>query len=353
MLHQPAFQSGQRLLRELMQQYRTPSATTSAAQPPQPPTLSRVLYTIDTITQIPLASYCPQTLVLLDIDGTLITPKHRILRPQNARAKQNFLTRVRDIGGTSAVNIVHRDSEQVLIEDQTADILKGLRCRSLAFTARRTGQAVPKAPSEEDLTVATLGRLGLKFGPWINQELLAGPYDPLALINNKSRDFARPGAAMVYQGVLFSNNLRKGMVLAAFLRHLAQCQELPTKIVMVDDLIENINDIAAALENFNAAHGTKIVYEAYWYRGVELLDNNPYPLMVEIQEMMLHQERRFIDDEMALELCCCCEVDTEEEEPIEEDINTVSVAELSPWSPRSLRSHWETVTAQMLESLDV
>ena len=53
--------------------------------------MARSLYTIVSLRDIPSGEYGSETLALFDIDGTLVTPQHRIMRRQNHDAKLEFV----------------------------------------------------------------------------------------------------------------------------------------------------------------------------------------------------------------------------------------------------------------------
>lgn len=185
--------------------------------------------------------------VLFDIDYTLTEPQHPILqmsviKHNKQRFKEELATFTPEQKDLVPILMVTQFPSK-LIDCDLPWVIRKLKddCTVLGFTAADTSVvgdvgAVPQWRQKE------LKRLGIDFSP--NPKTSQLP--------NKNIEFTQfspfRGTFPIYQnGILYANvNHSKGEVLAAFLDKTAQ---KPTKVIFIDDTLENIRGVEAEMKN--------------------------------------------------------------------------------------------------------
>ncbi len=186
----------------------------------------------------------PQALVAFDIDWTLTVPQHPATHYPNLRMHHKLLDQLLSPLGLAKSDRIHTSGtltpKQLLAETNTPAVIKTLRrpgITPIAFTASLTG-TLRHLGNLQKRRFADLQSLGVDFqSAFTRQELMLRE---LPVHNNNHPAY--------YRGILFANGARegsnKGDVLVAFLQHIGW---KPQHIVMVDDVLKNLTNIAQAL----------------------------------------------------------------------------------------------------------
>jgi len=113
----------------------------------------------------------------------------------------------------------------MLIEEGSVEFVNKLPGKKLAFTALRASRDFA------DLRIGRLEKMGFRFTQDFPEEVILTGLE---------------GEPFMKNGVLFSQGeRRKGEVFAAFIDAV---QEKPERVVLIDDRIANLEDVAAACE---------------------------------------------------------------------------------------------------------
>lgn len=194
-----------------------------------------------------------QTLVFFDLDDMLTTPRDLILNP---KFHPEFLSRIQD-----SINLFvhkHKYLSLKLIESISASLIKNLHNKNIhvfGLTAQYS--------NIENMTFYgnAINNLGVDFTASIKD------FD----INN----FSHEGTiytqdAKFHKGIIFTNANTKGHVLFSFLK---QTNITPRKIIFLDDLSENIEDVKYTIEKINehSISIKKIDFYGYHYNFINKL----------------------------------------------------------------------------------
>lgn len=210
-------------------------------------TISAEIITIDRMGQLedtisPLKS---SDWFLFDIDYTLTEPSHPALQmsviKQNKQRFKEELAKFTDAQKQLIPVLMVTETPNQLTDPAIPSFLQKLRDRNipiLGFTAMDTS-VIPQIGSVPIWRVKELQRHGISFHP--NQP------SPFPKEDIEFTEFlAFRGTFPLYQdGILYANVIpSKGAVLSAFL---AKVTQKPTKIVFVDDTLENLQSVEAVL----------------------------------------------------------------------------------------------------------
>ena len=180
----------------------------------------------------------PNSLVLVDLDNTIIQPKQTLGSDQwySDMVKTFKKTMSDDAAKKRAIAIwqrVQSKIEVVPVEDDTIDVIKKLQSdniRVMALTARSRPVA--------DRTIALLTSIGIDFSIKNNEFKKIKLYDKHNV--------------KIKNGVIFIGPLNnKGKVL---LRFLDKTQLKPDKIIFIDDKSEHASSVDAALQSRGIEH---------------------------------------------------------------------------------------------------
>lgn len=199
-----------------------------------------------------------QTLVLFDVDGTLIFPKDRILQPHNQALVGKFLHAIfsdpssMPSGGYPEDYLLSRMLAQIkfeLVDLRFPAIIHQLqqrRVKAIALTALQTG-TFGVIPNMEDWRVAQLKGFGIDFSQ-------AFPKYPEIIFSKKS-------GPVFKKGVLCSDKSSKGEVLVAFLKKI---RWFPKKVIFIDDRRDYLQSVEAALKKHS------IKFKGFLYTGASV-----------------------------------------------------------------------------------
>lgn len=217
--------------------------------------------------------HAKNSLVLFDIDDTLMIAVDKVLRNANIGLHNEFVQVLRqEIQAEFLVNEMFQAGQFKLMEEEYARLIEALIPIAhgvYGFTKRSTGAFIMETTGED----------------WVFQKLLE-----LDVIFTQSY-FASPNFA---HGILFSNRMPKGPALITFLE---ENNINVSTIIMVDDLLDNLESIAASIEQWNATHAQHINFMGFHYKAVELMDHTPHIDTVRAQLQHLIQTAEYLSEE--------------------------------------------------------
>lgn len=231
-----------------------------------------------------------QTLVLFDVDDTLITPKAKIFR----KGKHSYphlmddLKKLREKNPQYNEVIAHwRQSRQVeLVELAWPTFLAELQKKATvyALTQMDTG-AYSSIPSMEHWRHKELQGLGITF-----TEILGGERQGTLLAGPK-------GEASFFHGIAMTGPFKKGQVVKALLEKGAGSFK---RVVLVDDRASHLRDVGDVCEELG------LEFLGVHYLGVEQLDKiggqEADPEVVALQKVTLLEEKRWLEDDEVKQL---------------------------------------------------
>lgn len=192
-----------------------------------------------------LKNLSADSLVVLDIDYTLIVPDDRILAPCGKEYFQKLLKQLQCMGeyGEILGSKVSLQSTVSVIDENIFTILKTLKDRqikTIALTAMPTGK-FGLISNTADWRINQLHLLGIDFD-WTFSNI-----DSITLESFEGKK----NPPVFKKGILASGKYPKGEVLVAFLKHVNLS---PSKIVFVDDKMEFINSVETELDKEKIPH---------------------------------------------------------------------------------------------------
>ena len=255
---------------------------------------NKKFYTISTLEHVKTTHLTQESIVFLDLDETLFTASHKVMRRINKQHREDFLRSL----GRKHLKDIAESSRRMLIEDYSQKFILDCPCPCYGFTARRTGfEKFLDQYSTEELTHRTLKSLGISFTSCENR-ILRVPLKTPSLESFKTT-YRHPGQVRLYNNVIYTNNLDKGVVLICYLRTL---NYMPDIIVLVDDQYNNLVSFAREIEKYNQETGANIKFEGYLYSGSERMDNNINQIALRWQELSIRETGIFISDSAAMSL---------------------------------------------------
>jgi hypothetical protein len=230
-----------------------------------------------------------RSLVLFDVDDTLIVPVDAVLTPKGRALIERFITERQNdnlhpfdlaffVGRVLTMARLH------LVEDYALELLQSLQhqeIKVIAFTAAESGQ-IGEIISFADFRVNQLQELGFNFTQ-------AFPtFDFLTLCKTD----LRKGDPLYKSGVLFSSEHPKGDILKQFLLKL---ELKPNQVVLVDDKMENLVSVEAAMEDMH------IEFLGLHYLAAEKRSKEVDEKLALYQLKHLIEHAEWLSDEHALE----------------------------------------------------
>lgn len=231
------------------------------------------------------------TLVLFDIDDTLIIPSSVIIRTRTAIKspwvqpiiKAAFESFLKNRPFESLVCILATEDAPLLIESPVVETIKSLQDRGvkvLALTNLSTG-ACDKIEYVPGWRFKQLQNLGIDFNK----------------VNMRDITFTQLGQdgsfPILYHGILATNGVSKDKVLGAFLDSI---HWKPAKIIFFDDNIERINEVE------QEACKRNIRFLGYHYLGAEHVSGEPDENIINLQFKYLLNNEKWLSDDDALKM---------------------------------------------------
>lgn len=226
------------------------------------------------------------TLVLYDVDETLIMPTDKIHVPKffsvnpGKALKDVFNQKM----GNRIENIwsnVLLQAHRKLIEPDIVTTIRALQDKKvtvLGLTKMRTGR-FGKIASLAQYRSNQLEKLGIHFDISYDQAIsfdqFIGEYE---------------GFPLVYRGIIMTNDLDKGMVLNAFIDHL---DYTPTQVIFFDDVLENVISV------YDAMSQRGIKCSGYHYKAVEQIQGELDVTTAQFQLDYLSEHGIWLNEEAA------------------------------------------------------
>lgn len=231
------------------------------------------------------------TLVVFDVDDTLIVPESKILWPRVQEANKEWIDKLFE---EDEKNIASPELEKyygalkllkekpVLIEPEIVEIIKSLQERGIkvvALTAIDTG-AYSIIPSLAELRFKTLQTMGIDFSKTNVPDMVFNEL-PLGMDGNP---------LVLHNGILFSSAISKGAVLGAFLDRM---KWKPAQVIFFDDSIKHIKTVAQEMGK------RSIPFYGYEYLGSEYMTGELDKEVIALQRSHLIKHEEWLTEDEA------------------------------------------------------
>jgi hypothetical protein len=227
-----------------------------------------------------LGAVSAQTLVLLDVDDTLITPQSNMFRVGSpARHLIDDLKKDREnIPELEKILSIWRSQRQaMLVHRQWPELLTFVREQGAlvyALTHINTGQQ--DLHRVEEWRYRELRSLNIRFSPFF-----CGYRDNIVL------PFGNP--AVFYKGCFLTGSHSKGDVLRVILS-----EYRPKDVIFIDDRLSMVQEIGGVCEEQG------LPYQGYIYRGIEQIPGEVSLELMALQKRYLLEHYRWLEDKEAL-----------------------------------------------------
>ncbi len=235
-----------------------------------------------------LATLDSDSLVLFDVDSTLIVPDDAILRPPN----EDFLEEL--LGGSMVQNLstgpryifreILLNATHSLVDEESVSCIQRLQERGvpvMAFTAAPRGK-VGRIASVADWRIEELKRFGFDFSSTLSEKGV------IELPKSDTKEFA----PLFKSGILFASLHPKGDTLQKFLHAI---EWTPKRVVLIDDQLEYVQSVGKALESL------KIPYTGFHYTAAQKLPCTLNRGVAQFQIRSFIEQGKWIDDVQAKE----------------------------------------------------
>lgn len=176
------------------------------------------------------------SLVLFDVDYTLLTPQDASLKPCGKGLRRKFL-HVLDLKRREYLqSILALESEEELMDRSFPLLIEEMQKNNvpvIGLTALETGE-YGKIKQLEDWRISQLKKFNMDFSSEFRD------YNPIILTECNSYNGHYP---LFKNGVLFTNRQPKGEVLSNFLKKVGW---VPNRILFMDDSIDQIKSVESA-----------------------------------------------------------------------------------------------------------
>jgi hypothetical protein len=237
----------------------------------------------------------PQTLVIFDIDDTLLAPENIQFQKWFLKTKKGQMfdkaieTHVKTQENPTEYGKVleaksMRNSQPILIEPINADIIHELQnqnIKTIALTHCSTGSAgrdiIPSLPKWR---YEKLKNNGIDFSPSFGSQ-------EIVFEHMTSKVGRHP---VFYKGILLTDAFSKGEVLSAFLNRV---NWKPKKVIFFDDGLKYLTSVKDEIKKHN------IPFQGYLYKGAQSLPKEIDEEILEIQLQHLKKHDEFLSDKDA------------------------------------------------------
>lgn len=249
---------------------------------------------VTSIDEIPFEDYNEKDLIAFDFHDTIAVEDMNVMRNINSDLRSQFISEIRSKAGDTRVSYLFDNLKYQLIEDSVKSHIESLQERNVGviyLTATRTGIPTPDCiKSVEDKYIDTLKDLSIclknsGYGYIAFEDL--HPSNPELvdhLIDPKLKSFHFTPGALVKSGVIFTNNISKGLVLGRIFK---ETNYFPKRFILIDDNIKNHITTYEAIQSINKEYNTKIIFVGYLYEGALNLDNKTDDIVISIQKKYL------------------------------------------------------------------
>ena len=173
------------------------------------------------------------SLVLFDVDATLIVPNDAILKP---KGKELFKRLIAGYTDRDLFREIRMKAPHTLVDDRSISLVQKLQQNKIPVLAFTAAPSVVQGVEQPGVwRVDELQRYGFDFSPaFPNLDFLEFPK------NANQQHFP-----LFKSGVLYSSFHSKGDILIAFLQ---QLELKPRKVIFVDDELEHVQSVVARLD---------------------------------------------------------------------------------------------------------
>lgn len=183
------------------------------------------------------------SLIIFDIDYTLLTPKDSVLKPCGRSLRKKYLYKLDPKEREFLQSIIALTSGEELVDKRSTSLIRELQKHAIpviALTALETGE-YGMIKNLEEWRLSQLRKFSIDFSSSFQQPA------PLILLEDTPCNGHFP---LFQDGVLFTNHVSKGSVLAAFLEKI---NWKPTTIVFIDDSFEQIKCVESTANSLGIA----------------------------------------------------------------------------------------------------
>ncbi|WP_341749963.1 DUF2608 domain-containing protein [Candidatus Tisiphia endosymbiont of Sialis lutaria] len=240
-------------------------------------------YSIDSVTVKNLFEKINgSSLVLINIDDTIITPKSNMFRYANPYAgfteELAALKKYRsNIDEVIAKLLLQR--QVMLVEDNWSKFIDKLKSSgALVFGFTKINPACRRIENYEEWQYEQLSRLGIKFTDKVNNKEI------LKFDENDKR------SPIFYKGIIFTDFLNKTQALYEFMRI---TNILPDNIIIFENKKSELNDIDNFLKTAD------LNYYGIEYLAVTELKGTPQDNIVKLQQEVLLKTGKWLEDDDA------------------------------------------------------
>lgn len=233
-----------------------------------------------------------KSLTLLDIDDTIIVPKSHMFRPSSKH--YHFIDKIKanmqSIPNYAEILSVWRLNREIILVNNNWPAFvkerKNMGYNIYALTQMRPGE-FGRIKSMEDWRYNELKSIGVEF-----VEEFQGQDNIEVLPETAFKEMSGLlSAAVFHKGFFMTGGHSKGSVARYILE-----ENYPSKVFFVDDREDHVKDVGRICQEFN------IPYFGAIYRGVDLLSCKTPSNVHDLQEKMLMEELRWVEDEEAEEM---------------------------------------------------
>jgi hypothetical protein len=224
------------------------------------------------------------TVIFIDVDDTLITPKSKVFHWASPhRFLIDDLKKNRDKIPNFEEILSHwrLQRETMLVSEEWPKLINTLKEKHpvYALTKMETGP-IGAIPSMEQWRYDELTHKGISFTPSFKGEVKSVLKD----------DLLQPCPITFSHGIFITGSYTKGDVIDIFLE-----TQTPAQIVLIDDREEYLCDVKEAC----ARHG--IPFLGIFFKGMELIAGFPDPKVADFQKEHLLTHAEWLEDEKAAE----------------------------------------------------
>ena len=222
------------------------------------------------------------TLVVFDVDATLIIPCDMIFQPRHYRAYSYLLIDAFKARAGERFDYLWSKTyvhvKRVLNEPMISQIIASLQARNVKVLACTLLCVGPYGivPLLEELRFKQLEALGIDFRCSFNQDIVFKTCPPY---NNRY--------PMCYKGIVLTNNCTKSQVLGALLDYI---QYIPKQVIFFDDVLDNVESVGQEM----ARRG--IIFYGYHYTGAENIQGEFNPAIAQFQLNYLYEHEQWLSD---------------------------------------------------------
>lgn len=176
------------------------------------------------------------SLVLFDVDYTLLTPKDASLKPCGKELRRQYLHVLDPIRREWLQSVTALEGEEELMDSKFPSLIQQMQKENIpviGFTALETGK-YGKIINLEDWRLNQLKKFNIDFTSTF--------HDKKNMILTEARSY-NGHYPLFKNGVLFTNRLPKGEVFIAFLGKIGW---KPNKILFIDDSIDQLHAVESA-----------------------------------------------------------------------------------------------------------